>query len=72
LPNAVDTNKFTPNPSLRYPLKTINIVVVSRLAQKKGCDILIDLIPEVLAKHPNAYFIIGGDGPKKPLLEELV
>ena len=32
LPNAVDTNKFTPNPSLRYPLKTINIVVVSRLA----------------------------------------
>jgi len=69
VPNAVDTNKFTPNPSLRFPLKTINIVVVSRLAYAKGSDILIDIIPDVLAVHPNAYFIIGGDGPKKPLLE---
>ena len=33
---------------------------------------MIDLIPEILSKHPNAYFIIGGDGPKKPILEELV
>ena len=31
IPNAVDTNKFSPNPSLRYPLNTINIVCISRL-----------------------------------------
>ena len=68
IPNAVDTEKFQPKPSLRFPLKTINIVCVSRLAQKKGIDMLIDIIPDVLAKHPNAYFIIGGDGPKFALL----
>lgn len=31
IPNAVDTNKFAPNPSLRNPLNKINIVCVSRL-----------------------------------------
>ena len=31
IPNAVDTNTFSPNPNLRYPLNTINIVCVSRL-----------------------------------------
>ena len=33
---------------------------------------LIDIIPEVLAVIPNAYFIIGGDGPKMQLLQQLV
>ena len=32
IPNAVDTDKFTPNPSLRFPLNSINIVHISRLA----------------------------------------
>lgn len=72
IPNAVDSSKFSPNPSLRYPLKTINIVHISRLAEKKGSDMLVDIIPEILDKHPNAYFIIGGDGPKRPLLDKLV
>ena len=31
IPNAVDTHKFSPNPSMRFPLNTINIVCVSRL-----------------------------------------
>jgi phosphatidylinositol glycan class A protein len=42
------------------------------LAEKKGSDMLVDIIPEILDKHPNAYFIIGGDGPKRPLLDKLV
>ena len=33
---------------------------------------LVDIIPEVLSVHPNAYFIIGGDGNKLPLLEQLI
>ena len=45
IPNAVDTNKFQPNPSLRFPLNTINIVCISRLTQRKGIDFLIDIIP---------------------------
>lgn len=72
IPNAVDTTKFMPNPSLRFPLKTINIVHVSRLAWNKGTGLLIDIIPEILDVHPNAYFIIGGDGVMKPQLELMV
>lgn len=48
IPNAVDTNKFSPNPSLRYPLNKINIVCISRLTMRKGVDFLIDIIPTVL------------------------
>lgn len=69
VPNAVDTNKFSPNPSLRFPLNTINIVCISRLTMRKGIDFLVDIIPEVVALYPNAYFIIGGDGEKTELLE---
>jgi phosphatidylinositol glycan class A protein len=72
IPNAVDTSKFHPNPSLRYPLNKIIIVFVARLTARKGVDFLIDIIPEVLNKCPNAHFIIGGDGDKTPLLKELV
>mmetsp|Transcript_971 Transcript_971/g.1735 ORF Transcript_971/g.1735 Transcript_971/m.1735 type:complete len:408 (+) Transcript_971:591-1814(+) len=72
IPNAVDTNKFSPNPGLRYPLNKINIVCISRLTMRKGIDFLVDIIPEVLAVHPNAHFIIGGDGEKTPLLRQLI
>lgn len=60
IPNAVDTSKFQPNPSSRYPLNTINIVCISRLTTFKAVDLLIDIVIEVMATHPNAYFIIGG------------
>ena len=39
---------------------------------RKGVDLLVDIIPEITRKYPNVYFIIGGDGPKKPLLDQLM
>jgi phosphatidylinositol N-acetylglucosaminyltransferase subunit A len=71
IPNSVDTTKFTPNPGLRYPVNTINIVVICRLTFRKGVDLLVDVIPEVLRKHPNVHFIVGGDGPKMQILREM-
>ena len=68
IPNSVDTTKFTPNPSLRFPTNTINIVSVCRLTYRKGVDLLVDIIPVIIKKHPNVHFIIGGDGPKMNLL----
>jgi phosphatidylinositol glycan class A protein len=70
IPNAVDCTKFTPDPSNRFPRDKINIVTISRLAFRKGTDFLIDVIPEVCKKHPEVHFIIGGDGPKKAVLEQ--
>lgn len=71
IPNAVDTTRFTPNPGLRYPLNKVNIVVLSRLHFRKGIDLLVDIIPEIIRKYPEVHFIIGGDGPKKAILEEM-
>jgi len=71
IPNAVDATKFTPDPSKRYPLNTINIVLLSRLVYRKGIDLLVKVIPLLCSKVTNIHFIIGGDGPKKLLLEEM-
>jgi phosphatidylinositol glycan class A protein len=71
IPNAVDASKFTPDPSQRYPTHTINVVLLSRLVYRKGIDLLVRLIPLVCARYPIVHFIIGGDGPKKLLLEEM-
>lgn len=71
IPNSVDVNKFSPNPGLRYPLNTINIVTVCRLTFRKGVDLLVDVIPEILRRHSNVHFIIGGDGPKMNILKEM-
>jgi phosphatidylinositol N-acetylglucosaminyltransferase subunit A len=41
IPNAVDPTKFTPDPSLRSPANTVNIVMLSRLVYRKGIDIAV-------------------------------
>lgn len=71
IPNAVDPTKFTPDPSKRYPTKTINIVMLSRLVYRKGIDLAVKVIPILCREFPSVYFIIGGEGPKKLLLEEM-
>ncbi len=52
IPNAVDGTRFTPNPGLRFPINTINIVIVSRITYRKGIDLLIDIIPPIVKKYP--------------------
>jgi phosphatidylinositol glycan class A protein len=56
IPNAVDSEKFTPNFALREKEiamsgnpDQINIVFISRLAYRKGVDLLIGIIPKILA-----------------------
>ena len=56
IPNAVDSQKFTPNKSIREKEieksgnpDLINIVFISRLQYRKGVDLLLGIIPKVLA-----------------------
>lgn len=44
---------------------------VGRLADQKGVEHLIRAVPHVLAKHPHTKFVIVGDGPERPRLEQL-
>lgn len=79
IPNAVDSQKFTPDPSIREREiaksgnpDQINIVFISRLQYRKGVDLLIGIIPKILAQFENVHFIIGGDGTGMLHLQELV
>ncbi|XP_008185695.1 N-acetylglucosaminyl-phosphatidylinositol biosynthetic protein isoform X1 [Acyrthosiphon pisum] len=70
IPNAVDTTAFVPKLELRTKNK-ITIVVVSRLVYRKGVDLLAQIIADVCLKNQKVQFIIGGDGPKRELLEDI-
>lgn len=77
IPNAVDTSKFTPlpgnkNATLNPLTDPITIVVLTRLVYRKGVDLLVDVIPAVCSRFPNVRFLIGGDGPKRANLEDMV
>lgn len=49
----------------------VNIVMLSRLVYRKGIDLAIKVIPRVCRRFPHVRFIIGGDGDKRILLEEM-
>eukprot|EP00033_Pygsuia_biforma_P001904 GCRY01002125.1.p1 GENE.GCRY01002125.1~~GCRY01002125.1.p1 ORF type:complete len:456 (+),score=92.97 GCRY01002125.1:135-1502(+) len=71
IPNAVDCNMFTPNPA-RRDHNNITIVVLARLTYRKGIDLLVDVIPQICRLFPKVNFVVGGDGPKRLMLEEMV
>lgn len=38
---------------------------------RKGVDFLAGIIPKICDRHKNVQFLIGGDGPKRWLIEEI-
>lgn len=72
IPNAVNTRRFTPDPGKRPAPPDVNIVVVSRLTYRKGIDLLVDAVPEICRRHPHVRWIVGGDGPKKVQLDQMI
>ncbi|KAH9943384.1 transferase [Epithele typhae] len=63
IPNALLADQFRPS-DIQPPRDTITIVVVSRLAYRKGVDLLVATAPQICALFPHVRFLIGGDGPK--------
>lgn len=78
IPNAVDASKFRPvfkHSAEQHHAKTSNrltVVVVSRLAYRKGVDLLVGIIPIICRLHDRVDFVIAGDGPKRLALQEMV
>ncbi|KAG8725977.1 hypothetical protein FRC12_023831, partial [Ceratobasidium sp. 428] len=65
VPNAISPEQFKPGPATGRDLRSkITIVVISRLAYRKGVDLLVAAAPRVCAQFPQVHFVIGGDGPK--------
>lgn len=82
IPNAIDAANFEPPPRTlavtslgagagATPAATTTIVMVSRLVMRKGVDLAAVLIPRACARWPQIRFVVGGDGPKRALLEEV-
>ncbi len=66
--NGVDAQRF--QPPQRRGNGAFRIACVGRLVFNKGPQFLIEAVPQVLQAHPNAEFILVGDGPLRARLEE--
>ena len=75
---GIDTEHFKPTSSaheLRSQLgldKKKVIVSVGRLVHRKGQDVLLSALPQVLKLHPDAHLLLVGEGPYRAHLEKLV
>jgi phosphatidylinositol glycan class A protein len=72
IPNAIDPSRFQPALRSDRSVARFVIVVITRLVYRKGADLLADIIPEICARHPEVDFVIGGDGPKKRIIESKI
>jgi len=48
------------------------VLTVTRLVGRKGVDLVIKAMPEVLKEVPNAFYLIVGDGPDKEQLQQQI
>jgi len=76
IPQGVDLERFDSNikgEETRRQLgvsKESIVLSVAQLIPRKGLIYLIRAVPEVLKSVPNVKFIIAGEGPERPKLEE--
>lgn len=76
LPPGVDTDLFRPDPVARGTVRSKLglgdrpvVACISRLVARKGQDMLIRALPEILQAVPDAVLLIVGDGPDRSALE---
>ncbi|MBI2137103.1 glycosyltransferase [Candidatus Woesearchaeota archaeon] len=73
IPMGVDLAEFTPKKrsnELRKRTGGKIILAAGRMAEKKGFTHLIEAMPAVIKKIPDAKLVLIGEGPEKELLEE--
>jgi phosphatidyl-myo-inositol dimannoside synthase len=76
---ACDVSRFRPviaNSQLRRELlgstdRTPVILSVGGLMERKGHDMVITALPKLTERFPNLVYLIAGEGPYRPKLEEL-
>jgi phosphatidylinositol alpha-1,6-mannosyltransferase len=72
---GIDTEHFAPSDSseLKSQLGITDkkvIVSVGRLVHRKGQDVLIEAMPQILSKIPKAHLLLVGEGPYRQYLEK--
>jgi phosphatidyl-myo-inositol dimannoside synthase len=75
---GIDVKHFSPSETdqkliEKYRLQNRRVIVsVGRLVHRKGQDKLIEAMPEVLKRYPDAVLLLVGEGPIKSMLEKLI
>ncbi|WP_235033490.1 glycosyltransferase family 4 protein [Rubripirellula obstinata] len=77
--NGVDCERFSPNPDARSSLRkelslpsgTPLIGIVAALRSEKNHSMLVRAASKLKSQHPDAHWIIVGDGPERPTIESL-
>jgi len=69
LPMGVDLKKRFVPPCKRNETKAL--LFVGRVVEKKGLRFLVEAMPEILAKHPDAILRVAGDGQELSDLKNL-
>lgn len=79
IPGGVDVNLFRPTNNkedvrkrLFIPQEKHILFTLRRLVARMGLDNLIKAIPIVIKRHPEALLLIGGEGPMKSELAQLI
>jgi 1,2-diacylglycerol 3-alpha-glucosyltransferase len=78
LPTGLDLDQFRTPPvtdfraHLGVSPESPLLLYVGRVALEKNIDFLIDMIPSVLARHPEAILVIAGEGPAEHHLRRRV
>jgi phosphatidylinositol alpha-1,6-mannosyltransferase len=76
--NGVDVDRFTPgerDPALiaRHGLQGKQVILtVGRLVPRKGADMAVRAMKQVVARRPNVHYLIVGDGELRAELERLI
>ncbi|HVM58775.1 MAG TPA: glycosyltransferase family 4 protein [Candidatus Paceibacterota bacterium] len=73
--NGVNFSRFEKEPDLsalraRYAGKKV-LLTVGGLKRRKGQDIVLRALPEVLKRHPDARYVLVGSGDKQEWLESI-
>ncbi len=79
IPNGIDTDRFVFNTNARnqwrsecgIPTDAPVVGIVAALRPEKNHALFLESARLTLESRPDAYFVIAGDGPERPMLEEL-
>lgn len=48
------------------------LLTISRLVERKGVDMVLESLPQLIDKHPQLHYVVVGEGPYREKLELLV
>jgi glycosyltransferase involved in cell wall biosynthesis len=80
IPNGVDIDRFLPDSEARLsvrdelgiPSSSKLVGIVAALRPEKNHHLFLDVARRLSDRFPNAYFLVVGDGPARPALEQKI